>query len=256
MKNTLILPIILIAILTSGCSIFGDKDDDKPTAERDTNEPAAQLYNLGRESRDNGNYERMIRVYETLESRYPFGPYAQQARLEIAYGFFKRGRHEQAIEALDQFFKLYPRHQHLDYAYYLQGLANFHQLDNFIDDILGRNIAAMDSLPIQDAFSQFKTLVENYPDSKYASDARQRMIHLRNLLADHEIEVAKFYASRGAYAAVAKRAAYVIEHYHNANATPEALQLLVTAYDNLGLEESKQETLEVLKLNFPELVKE
>ncbi len=256
MKNALILPIFLILGLGTGCSVFGNKEDDKPIAEQDTNEPAARLYNVGRAARASGNFERMIRVYETLESRYPFGPYAQQARLEIAYGLFKRGRHEAAIETLDQFFKLYPRHENLDYAYYLQGLANFHQLENFVDGLLDRNIAAMDSLPIQDSFNQFKTLVETFPDSKYAPDARQRMIHLRNLLADHELEVARFYASRGAYAAVAKRAAYVIEHYHNANATPEALQLLVTAYDALGLEESKQETLQVLRMNFPELVKE
>jgi len=256
MKNAQFLTIILILCLSTGCSIFGGNDDDRPLAQVDTNEPAALLYNVGRQARANNNLDKMIRVYETLESRYPFGPYAQQARLEIAYGQFRRSRHEAAIETLDQFFKLYPRHENLDYAYYLQGLANFHQLENFVDSFLDRNIAAMDSLPIQDSFNQFKTLVERFPNSKYAPDARQRMIHLRNLLADHELEVAKFYASRGAYAAVAKRAAYVIEHYHNANATPQALQLLVKAYGELGLETSKQETLEVLKLNFPELIEE
>lgn len=253
MKKALFLSLILT--LTSGCSIFGSKDEDKPIAEVDTNEPAALLYNEGRKARVSKNYERMIRIYETLESRYPFGPYAQQARLEIAYGLYKRGRHELAIETLDQFFKLYPRHENLDYAYYLQGLANFHQLENFIDKFLDRNIASMDSLPIQDSFSQFKTLVENYPDSKYAPDARQRMIYLRNLLADHELEVARFYESRGAYAAVAKRAAYVVEHYHNANATPQALLMLINAYDELGLQESRDEAREVLELNFPELAK-
>jgi len=253
MKNALLLSLILA--LGSGCSVFGNKDDDKPVAEVDTNEPAAILYNAGREARNSKNYEKMIRIYETLESRYPFGPYAQQARLEIAYGLYKRGRHELAIETLDQFFKLYPRHENLDYAYYLQGLANFHQLENVVDKFLDRNIASMDSLPIQDSFSQFKTLVENYPESKYAPDARQRMIYLRNLLADHEIEVARFYESRGAYAAVAKRAAYVVEHYHNANATPQALLMLINAYDELGLQASKEETQKVLEMNFPELAK-
>ncbi len=253
MKKALYLSLILA--LTSGCSVFGNKEDDKPIAEQDTNEPAAILYNAGLEARNKNNYEKMIRIYETLESRYPFGPYAQQARLEIAYGLYKRGRHDLAIETLDQFFKLYPRHENLDYAYYLQGLANFHQLENFVDKFLDRNIASMDSLPIQDSFSQFKTLVENYPNSRYAPDARQRMIYLRNLLADHEIEVARFYETRGAYAAVAKRAAYVVEHYHNANATPQALLMLINAYDELGLQTSKEEAMQVLQMNFPELVK-
>lgn len=253
MKKALFLPFLVLLLLNSGCSILGSKEDDKPVAEQDTDEPAAILYNAGLEARLKNNHDKMIRIYETLDSRYPFGPYAQQARLEIAYGHYKRGRHELAIETLDQFFKLYPRHEHLDYAYYLQGLANFHQLENFVDKFLDRNIASMDSLPIQDAFTQFKILVETFPESKYAPDARQRMIFLRNLLADHEIEVARFYASRGAYAAVAKRAAYVVQHYHNANATPEALLLLVEAYGELGLEESKRETEQVLQMNFPEL---
>jgi outer membrane protein assembly factor BamD len=232
----------------SGCGVFGDKK--KQSLEEEL-KSAESLYQDGMAQMELKNYESAIEIFETLESRYPFGDYAQQAQLQIAYAYYRQDEPDATIAAADQFMKLNPRHQHLDYAIYLKGLADFHRHDSFTDKFINRNIAAMDPEPLQNAFTQFKQIVENYPQSRYAKDSRQRMVYLRNLLAEHELSVAKFYQRRRAWAAVADRAAYVVEHYQGADNIEEALTILADAYAHLGLQQAREETLKVLSLNFP-----
>ncbi len=254
--KTVFLAIILtiVALSFSGCAAFNSKGDKTESSEEAT-VSAEKLFNKGLKHNQNKNYTLAIETFETLESRYPFGPYAQQAQLEIAYANYKKGEPNAALTAIDQFLKLNPRHKHIDYAYYLQGLINFGLSSSFLDNFMERNAASMDVLPLQESFSYFRQLVVRFPDSRYAADAKQRMVYLRNLLASHELEVAQFYNKRGAYTAVADRAAYVIEHYQESDVVPEALAMLADAYDKLGLSEARKETLQVLDLNFPDYSK-
>jgi len=235
--------------LTTGCALF--KGEDEEENQIDENLSAEKLYNQGKNSLRLRNYESAIEIFETLESRYPFGVYAQQAQLEIAYANYKQREPDAAIAAADHFIKMNPLHEHIDYAYYLKGLTDYHRHDSFFDKFIHRDISGMDPTPLENAFIQFKLLLERFPDSRYAADARQRMIHLRNLLAQHELRVAKYYQKRHAWAAVAKRASYVVEHYQGAIQIPEALSILADAYDHLGLDEARVETQKILELNFP-----
>ncbi len=237
-----------LIISLSGCAVLKNKSE---TTEEAT-ASAEKLFLKGQKHNLNKSYTLAIETFETLESRYPFGSYAQQAQLEIAYANFKKNEPDSALAAIDQFLKLNPRHQHIDYAYYLKGLIHFSLSRSFLDKFMERNAASMDALPLQESFSYFRQLVERYPNSRYVEDATQRMVHLRNLLASHELEVAEFYKRRGAWSAVAERSAYVIEHYQQADVVPEALVMLADAYKQLGLSEARQETLQILELNFPD----
>ena len=248
--NTVLINIILVTFFISlgGCAVLKDKPENSEEAEAS----AEKLFNKGLKHNQNKNYTLAIENFETLESRYPFGPYAQQAQLEIAYANFKKNEPDAALAAIDQFLKINPRHQHIDYAYYLKGLINFNLSRTFLDKFTDRNAASMDALPLKESFSYFRQLVERFPNSRYVEDSKQRMVHLRNLLASHELEVAQFYKKRGAYSAVANRTSYVVEHYQEADVMPEALLMLADAYKQLGLSEAQKETMQVLELNFPD----
>lgn len=245
---TRFITLLLALSLLSGCALFKGKKAEETEAE--ANKSAEKLFNEGISAMGLKNYTTAIEKFEALEARYPFGPYAQQAQLEIAYAYYKQGETDAAIAAADQFIKVNPRHPHVDYAYYLKGLADYHRHDSFFDRFTGRSPADLDTSAMENAFAQFKQLIKRFPNSRYAEDARQRMIHLRNLLARHEINVAKYYQKRHAWAAVAKRAAWVVKHYQGADAMPEALAILADAYDKLGMETEKAETLKIIERNY------
>ncbi len=213
---------------------------------------AQQLYSAAKLRLDNGDYEGAIDYYGKLESRYPFGPLAQQAQLETAYAHYKSDEPGSAIAAADRFMKLNPRHPNADYAYYLKGLANFDRGRNFLDVILPQDPSARDPGFVTQAFRDFEDLVRQYPDSRYAGDARQRMVYLKNTVAQHEIHVARFYMRRHAYVAAANRAREVVERFQETPSVPEALVIMATAYKVLKLDELSEDALRVLELNFPD----
>jgi outer membrane protein assembly factor BamD len=218
----------------------------------ETDAASAELYQKGNKLLDQSNYSLAIEQFETLESRYPFGPYAQQAQLETAYSHFKLSEPDSAIAAANQFIKLNPQHEHVDYAYYIKGLANFSRYDGFLDRVIKKDLSLLDMKPLQQSFADFKQLIRRFPDSPYAADAQQRMLFLRNNLANYELNVARYYMQRNANVAVVNRCKYLLEHYDGAEAVPETLVLLAQAYDELGLDKSYNDTLSVLKHNFPD----
>ncbi|MFQ5487408.1 MAG: outer membrane protein assembly factor BamD [Gammaproteobacteria bacterium] len=244
------LPVILLLLsaLLGGCATR-DKTQDELSS-------AALLYQEGKEALQSGYYETAIEKFEQLETRYPFGEYAQQAQLDMAYAYYKSDNPASAVAAAERFLRTYPRHPHADYAYYIRGLANFAVGGDAIDKLLGEDPARRDPRPARDAFRYFAELVERYPDSPYTVDALQRMIYLRNYLARHELHVARFYMQRGAYVAALNRTRNVLETYAQTTATPEALRLMVDAYDKLGLKQLAAETRQVLELNYPERQKQ
>jgi len=241
-----ILPLAFAALLLAGCGAFGDKPD--PT--RDW--PVQRLYAEAKAALDGGDYETAIDYYEKLESRFPFGRYAQQAQIDVAYAYWKFDESASAIAAADRFIKLHPRHPNVDYAYYLKGLVNFEQGRSFMDRIVPRDMSQRDPGASRAAFDDFSELVRRFPDSKYAQDARQRMLYLKNLLAQHEVHVADYYMRRGAFVAAANRARFVVESYQGAPAVPDALALLAKAYRLMDLDDLSDDALRVLAMNYPD----
>ena len=214
--------------------------------------PVQRLYGEAKAALDAGDYETAIDYYEKLESRYPFGRFAQQSQIDVAYAYWKNDEPASAIAAADRFIKLHPRHPNVDYAYYLKGLVNFEQGRSFMDRIVPRDMSQRDPGSVRESFDAFSELVRVYPQSRYAEDARQRMLYLKDLLARHEVHVADYYMRRGAYVAAANRARFVVENYQRSPAIPDALVIMAKAYRLMDLDDLSADALRVLELNYPD----
>jgi len=244
--------LVLSATLLSGCSWFKDKKEDK----EDPYATAADIYSQASRALKTGNYEEAIKQFETLEARYPFGPYAEQSKLEAAYAYYKYGEQESAIATLDRYLQLHPRGENVDYALYLKGLANLKRGASLTDEyVKERDLSRRDQGALQEAFNAFSELVRRFPSSKYVEDSQRRLLELRNLMAEHELYVAQYYMKRGAWLSAANRAQGLIERYQGAPSMPEALKIMVEAYTKLGLTDLAADARKVLELNYPEVAK-
>lgn len=241
-----ILTVILISASLAACSVFGGKKE-----ELSNTESAEQLYQKAKTQLKKKNYLSAIELYESLEARFPFGEHAQQAQLETAYAYYKYEEPDSAIANADRFIRLNPNHENVDYAYYIKGLANFNRSSGFLSSLIKRDRSDKDPEPFRRSFEDFKTLVNNYPNSRYAEDSRKRMIYLRNVLAEYEMKIARYYVSRKAWVAALNRSKYVVEHLQGSEAVPDALNLIVISYRQLGLTDLANDTLRVLQLNYP-----
>ena len=210
---------------------------------------ANELYERAKTALNSGDYETAINTFEKLEARFPFGKYAQQAQLEIAYAYFKFDEPDSAIAAADRFIRNNPGNPHQDYAYYLKGLANYNRGASIVDRLAAREPSERDTRALRDSFNDFTQLVKRFPESRYAEDSRQRLVYLHNQLALYEIHVAKYYMKRGAYVAAANRARYVVENYQRAPAAQEALQVMAEAYAKMGLDDLSRDVQRVMDLN-------
>jgi len=239
--------ILITALALSACAIFGNPnppDETKGWAEQ-------RLYAAGQEKMVDKNYDKAIDYFQKLEARYPHGVYATQAQLEVAYAYFKKSEPVLCLSAIDRFIKLHPNHPNLDYAYYLKGLATFNER-GIIEKYTKQEINDRDPKTLRVSFNAFKELVERFPNSRYAKDATQRMIYLVNTLAMHEMHVARYYMQRKAYVAALNRTRYVLETYPNSSSVEDALVTMVSAYDAMDLTDLKNDTLRILKTNYPE----
>ena len=245
-RSVTALAALLLASALGGCSWLKGEDD------YEKNWTAEQWYNAAKTNLDNGSYEAAVKDYEKLEAKFPFGRYAQQAQLEIAYAYYKQGETAQCISALDKFLKLHPNHPNVDYAIYLKGLANFKEEIGPLQSMAKQDLADRDPKAARESFETFKDLITRYPDSRYSNDARERMIYLVEALARHEIHVARFYITRGAYLAAANRAQDAIVRFPNSPTHKEALEVLVETYDRMGLPELRDDAKRVLAKNYPD----
>lgn len=236
---------ILICLSLTACSHFRNKSDSTEDWSAD------RLYSEAKGALDSGNYSKAIDYYGKLEGRFPFGVYGQQALLDLAYAYYKNDDTDQAVSTADRFIKLYPQNTHVDYAYYLKGLANFNRGKGFTENYLPIDAAQRDPGSALQAFQDFSEMVRQFPDSDYAEDARQRMVYLRNQLADHEVNVANYYMRRSAYVAAVNRARYVVEKYPRTPAVPDALVIMAKAYKIMGMNDLSDDALRVLELNYP-----
>lgn len=239
-----LLALILSFMLLLGCST---KELD-PTAGM----TAVEIYEQAKEFLDDNNFTLAIEYYETLESRYPFGIYATQAQLDVAYAYYLYEEPESATAAADRFIKLQPRNDSVDYAYYLKGLINFGLKDSIMDKIYTRNLADYDQSIMQQSYDDFSILVNRFPDSKYTGDAVKRMVFLRNQMAHTEIKIAEFYLSRKAWIAAINRAKNLLETYQGSSSIKRALQIQVLAYEKLELFDLVEDTRRILIHNYGE----
>jgi outer membrane protein assembly factor BamD len=239
------LAVFLLLTLTA-CSIFDPLPDGSAPTKYQS---AEENYNQAKTELNDGNYETAIKLYETLQSRYPYGRYAQQALLEIAYAYYRQGEAESSVSAADRFIKQYPNNPHVDYAYYVKGLANFNGEISIVRSIGGQDPTERDPKAAQDSFAAFKDLVTRFPNSKYAPDSRLRMYYLVNALAKHELHVASYYLRRGAYIAAANRAQGVLTQYPNSPSTRDALEILAQAYDAMDMTDLRDDARRVLAKN-------
>lgn len=239
-----------IAALAAGwvlaaCGMLDDKADETKGWS------AQKLYAEARAALDSRSYEQAVGYYQKLEARYPYGRFAQQAQMEMAYAYYKDKDPAGAITAAERFIKNYPEHPNVDYLYYLKGLANFNEDLGIAGFVTNQDMTERDPKAARDSFDAFKELVAKFPDSKYAPDAVLRMNYLVNTLASHEIHVARYYLNRGAHVAAVNRAQYALKTYPNAPANEEGLAILVRAYEALGMKDLSVDARRVLMKNFP-----
>lgn len=213
---------------------------------------AADWYRAAKEELDNGNWLGAVKLYEQLESKFPYGRFAQQAQLDAAYAYYKEGETAQSIAALDRFIKSYPNHQNLDYALYLKALANFKEdLGPMAGFLGGQDLADRDPKAARESFEMFKELVNRFPDSRYAEDSRARMDLLVDALARHELHVARYYLQRGAWLSAVNRAQDILVRFPGSPVRREALEILVEGYDRMSLPELRDDAKKVLARNYP-----
>ncbi|MFP6793177.1 MAG: outer membrane protein assembly factor BamD, partial [Pseudomonadales bacterium] len=236
--------ILLSLALITGCS--------KDEVEDDLEATELAYYTSAQDSLRAGNYAGAIQKLQLLESRFPFGRYAEQAQLEIIFAYYKSAQPEAARSAADRFIRLHPRHPNVDYAYYLKGMVSYEQDKNFLSSFIPMDPSTRDPGAARESFQDFSLLINRFPNSEYAPDAQKRMKYLRNLLATAEIHVARYYIKRGAYVAAANRGRYVFENFQEAVAVPDALAIMVEAYQLLKMNDLAEEALLVLNSNYPE----
>ncbi len=244
MRKTTFLFLILAALLAA----CGGKE------QREDEIGAEELYAEAQRALNSSNYSRAVQLYRVLTVRFPFGRHAEQALLDMAYAQFKGGQGDAAIESLNRFLRTYPTHPNVDYAWYLKGLVNYENTMVFLRRIMPDRAADRDQEAARESFRDFQELINRHPDSRYVPDARQRMVFLRNIMAEYEIAVGEYYARRKAWVASLNRARYVIENYPGAPATIDALQMLARAYENLEMPELAADTRDVLEFNYADLV--
>jgi outer membrane protein assembly factor BamD len=244
MKANFLL-ISLLALTLTACA-------GKPKEDPSTTQTAQTMYQQAKDVLDKGLYNRAIELLTAVESRYPFGPLARQVQLDLIYANFKAGDVTKALAGIDRFIRLNPNHPELDYVYYMRGLSNLKADENSLHEVLGIDRADRDLASTRQAFDDFKTLVASFPQSKYAAEAKKRMLTIKDTLARHELIIADYYMRRGAYLAAANRGKYIVEFYRGSPLVEQALEVMVQSYDKLGLNKLKEDTYQVLKLNFPQ----
>jgi outer membrane protein assembly factor BamD len=208
------------------------------------------LYKKAHQSLKAYDFQSAIKTYEQLTARFPFTEQARQARLDLIYAYYRAGEGESATDAAETFIRENPTHPRVDYAWYVKGLVDFEKSPNAIEHLFRVDLTQRPPSTARKAFSAFRTVVEQYPKSAYAHDSLQRMIYLRNRLADYEVHVARFYMKRGAYIAAAQRAKGCVENFDGAPAVKEAVQIMAEAYDRLNLKNLADRAREVYELNY------
>jgi len=240
--------LLIVTLAGSGCARMGKMFKDK---DADEGQPVEELYQKAHKSMTNGNWSGAETTFKRLVAQYPYGPYTEQALVETAYAQYKSGKHEDAISSIDRFLRTYPTHRLTSYMYYLRGLVNSSRDTVFLQKVWRLDASRRDLATPQQAYNDFSIVVDRYPNSRYAADARLRMAELRNLFARHELDVAVYYLRRTAYVAAVDRAKHLLETYPQSQYQNDAVAALAVAYTGLGNATLAADAKRVLQQNDP-----
>jgi len=204
------------------------------------------VYQAGVDAMTEGDFRTALLYFQALQARFPFSSVTRQAELDMIYAYYRNRERESAIDAAEAFERENPTHPRVDYTLYMRGLSHFDQAPSWIERVFNVDMTERPPRETLQAFSVFQELLRRFPESEYAPDARERMIFLRNRLATYENHVAEYYMERQAYVAAINRAKYVVEHYPGAPDTERALEIMVEAYETLGMTDLANDARRVL----------
>lgn len=246
MQNlTMKIILVALAISLTACSSSENEMDQIP------DKAAQSLFVDARTALDNGLYQKAIQILSAIDSRFPFGPISHQVQIDLIYAYYKSGDAAQGIALADRFLRLNPNNPNIDYVYYMRALINLSTEENLFQDMAGIDRSNRDPSASRDAFKDLKYIVTAFPESKYAADARKRMIKIKSRLAQYELKVADFYLKRDAWASAANRGRYIVEYFSPSPEVEQALEIMIESYDKLGLDDLKKNSLQVLAANYP-----
>ncbi|KAB7762372.1 outer membrane protein assembly factor BamD [Xanthomonas maliensis] len=249
-RSTFSAPVRLLALLlvltfaVTGCHRGAKKNPDEGM-------PVDQLYGKAHTLMEKGNWAGAEASFKRLQAQYPYGPYTEQAMIESAYAQYKAGKHDDTVSSVDRFIRTYPTHRNIAYMYYLRGLANSNRDTVFLRRVWSLDPSRRDLSSPQQAYNDFNTVTDRYPNSRYAADARKRMIELRDIFAQHELDNALYYLRRTAWVSAAGRANYLLETYPQSAFQYDAIAVLAEAYTHLGNKTLAADARRVLELNDP-----
>ncbi len=239
------IAVLLTFCLLTACSTVTDP------AEMYKGESAKHIFKAGEQALRKGNYKDALSRFEALDVQYPLESDTEIAQLQLIYAYYMSSDYASAEAAADRFIHTHPTNPHVDYAYYMRGLSNYYQNLGIFERMFVVDLATRDLTQIKKSYIDFAELVRLFPNSYYAPAAHQYMVYLRNMMADHELQVAAYYYQRQAYVAAANRASLVVRHYQGAPAVPNALVLMAQSYRALHLTQNQKEVVEVLQYNYP-----
>jgi outer membrane protein assembly factor BamD len=196
------------------------------------------------------NFFGAIESLEAIETRYPFGKYAEQAQVELIYAHFMNSEYDASHAASEKFIRLHPRHPNIDYAYFMKGLSSYTRDNSLMARVTDTDLSNRDISGAKQSFAEFSEFLTRFPDSQYATYAKQRNIYLRNMIARNELAAADYYLSIDAYVAAIRRAKYVIENIPNSSENFRALKILEKSYKALGYIELYDDVMRVIDLNY------
>ena len=249
MKAKILLINLVLMTLLSSCSYL---ESALKEADPTVGLSAAEIYAQGKEFLDVEDYPNSIKYFDILEARYPFGKYSTQAMLDLAYAAYQSNLKDEAIVNCDRFIRLYPNHPNVSYAYYLRALSNFDKDRNFITEIFAQDPSKYDVTKLRQSFDDFTIVVNKFPNSKYAKDSRNRLIYIKNMIAENELYIAKYYSKRSAHVAAIERVKYMLKNYSGTPSSEEGLLVMINSYNNLKMKDLAYDTTRVLKENYPE----
>lgn len=237
--------ITVLAGMLTGCGTTTD------ASQAYRGESPQKIFAYGKAALKDNNYGEAIKRFEALDVQYPYGEETEKAQFYIIYAYYMKEEYALAASAANRFIHLHPAYEHVDYAYYLRGLADFYKNLGILERVFAVDLSTRDLTQIRKAYFDFSELVERFPNSVYAPPAHQYMVYLRNLMASHILDTARFYYDRKAYLAAANRANDVVAHYQGAPAVVDALVVMAQSYQRLGMKKEEQDALLVLKYNYP-----
>jgi outer membrane protein assembly factor BamD len=239
---------VLITSLLASCSTTTND-----AADAYKGESAQQIYTKGKLALQDRSYSEAAKRFEALDIQYPYGNYTESAQLYIIYAYYMKEDYILASAAAERFIRIHPTDPHVDYAYYMRGISDYYQNMGILERMFLVDIATRDLTQIQKSYTDFNELVIRFPESKYTPSAHQYMVYLRNVMANHELQVAQYYYNRRAYVAAANRAGVLVAQYQGAPSTVDGLVVMIKSYHQLGLKKLEQDALSVLQYNYPNM---